>query len=297
MWLLFAFLAPMFYGVANVFDNFLVNKSFKNPATLAFYASLFSIIFVPFLLFFYKLSFPPISLIPIFLLLGIINVSYLYPYYKGLQSDDTSTAVSFFSLGRIFILIWAFFIVGEKLSTGKYIGVALIVIGTILLSVKGKLADIKLSKALFYILFAAFIISFEAVLMKYLFNHGVSVGVGVAGEMIASFVCALLFLLKKNTRTDIVTNFSTFKTKIPIFFVEEGATFLAFFTGSYALGIAPVSLVKSITIFSPFFVLMYAKLLGKKFPHFFNEQKGVGITLKKIFLFSITAIGVLLIAQ
>lgn len=297
MWLLFAFLAPMFYGVANVFDNFLTNKSFKNPATLAFYASLFSIIFVPFLLFFYKLSFPPISLVPIFLLLGIVNVAYLYPYYKGLQSDDTSTAVSFFSLGRIFIPIWAFFIVGEKLSTGEYTGVALIVIGTILLSMKGKLSDIKLSKALFYILLAAFIISFEAVLMKYLFNQGVSVGVGVAGEMIASFLCALLFLLNKATRKDILANFTTFKARIPIFFVEEGATFLAFFTGSYALDIAPVSLVKSITIFSPFFVLIYAKLLGKRFPDFFNEQKGIGITLKKVFLFSMIALGVFLVAH
>ncbi len=297
MWLLFAFLAPMFYGVANVFDNFLTNKSFKNPATLSFYASLFSIVFVPLLLFFYKLSFPPISLLPIFLLLGIVNVAYLYPYYKGLQSDDTSTAVSFFSLGRIFIPIWAFFIVGEKLTTGEYIGVALIVIGTILLSMKGKLSDIKLSKALFYILLAAFIISFEAVLMKYLFNHGVSVGVGVAGEIIASSLCALLFLLNKKTRIDIKMSFSTFRNTIPIFLAEEGATFLAFFTGSYALGIAPVSLVKSITIFSPFFVLIYAKLLGKRFPGFFNEQKGIGITLKKVILFSMTALGVILVAH
>jgi drug/metabolite transporter (DMT)-like permease len=297
MWLFFAFLAPMFFGIANVFDNFLVNKSFKNPATLVFYASLFSIIFVPFLLFFYKLSWPPLATIPIFLILGIVNTAYLYPYYKGLQSDDTSTAVSFFSLGRIFIPFWAFLIVGEKLSLEEYIGVILIIIGSILLSMKGSLKDIKLSKALFYILLAAFIISFEGVLLKYLFNGGVSVGVGVAGEMIASALCVLLLLFHKRTRIDIKQNFKIFKESVPIFLVEEGATFIAFFTGTYALGIAPVSLVKSITIFSPFFVLIYANLLGKRFPDFFNEQKGIGITFKKVLLFSITAIGVILVAH
>lgn len=297
MWLLFAFMAPMFYGVANVFDNFLINKNFRNPATLAFYASLFSVIFVPLLLFFYKLSFPPIKLLPIFLLLGTINVAYLYPYYKGLQSDDTSIAVSFFSLGRIFIPFSAFFIVGEKLSLEEYVGIALILIGSILLSIKGSIKDIKLSKALFYILLSAFIISFEGVLLKYLFNHGVSVGVGVAGEMIASSIFVLLFLFHKETRIDIQSNFSAFKQKIPVFFIEESATFLAFFAGSYALALAPVSLVKSITILSPFFVLLYAKLFGKKFPYLFNEQKGIGITFKKVILFTITAIGVILIAQ
>lgn len=297
MWLFYAFLAPMFFGIASIFDNFLTNKSFRSPVTLTFYASLFNVIFVPFLLFFYPLSFPPLALAPIFLLLGIINVIYLFPYYKGLQSDDTSTAVSFFGLARIFIPLWAFFIVGEKLTFEEYIGIVLIIVGSILLSMKGSIKDIRLSKALFYILTAAFIISFEGVLLKYLFNNGVSVGVGAAGEMITSFLCALLFLFHRKTRQDIKVSFSVFKKKIPIFFVEEGATFIAFFTGSYALAIAPVSLVKSITILSPFFVLIYAKLLGNKFPDFFNEQKGIGITLKKVILFSMTAFGVFLITH
>ena len=174
---------------------------------------------------------------------------------------------------------------------------ALIIIGAVLLSMKGHLKDIKFSKALFYILLAAFIISFESVLLKYLFNQGVSVGNGVAGEMIASALCVFFLLFNKRIRTDIFENFKNFKQKIPVFFAEEGATFIAFFSGSYALDIAPVSLVKSITILSPFFVLLYAKVFGKKFPNFFNEQKGVGVTLKKVLLFSMITIGVVLVAR
>jgi len=297
MWLFIALLAPMFYGIANISDSFLVNKNFKNPMTLTFYASFFAIIFVPLLFLFYHISLPQISLLPIFILLGIINVSYLYPYFKGLQKDDTSTAVSFFGLGRIFIPVLAFFIIGEKLSFGQYIGIIFIIIGSVLLSLRGSLKNIKFSKAIFYIFLASFIISFEGVLLKYLFKHGISVGTGVAGEMIASFLFIFLFLLHKKTRLDIGKNFSVFKNKIPLFFVEEGSTFIAFFAGSYALNMAPVSLVKSITIFTPFFVLTYAKLLGKKLPHLFNEQKGSGITLKKIILFSLTALGVFLITR
>lgn len=297
MWLFFAILAPIFYGIANIFDNFLINKNFRNPATLVFYASIVSLVFIPVVSIFYRLSLPSLTTLPVFFILGIVNVAYLYPYYKGLQSDDTSTAVSFFSLSRIFIPIWAFFIVGEKLSFEEYIGVACIIIGSILLSMKGSMRSIKLSKALFYILVSAFIISFEGVLLKYLFNHGVSIGNGVVGEIVASFLCVLLLLFHKKTRIDIKLNFLLFKKRLPFFFLEEGATFAAFFTGSIALGLAPVSLVKSITVFSPFFVLLYAKMLGSKYPTFFNEQKGLAVTFKKVLLFSVTAIGVILVAR
>jgi len=297
MWLIIALLAPIFYAVSNVFDNILANKSFKNPVTLTFYSSLFNVVFVLFLFLFSDLSFPQISFLPIFILLGIINVLYLFPYYKGLQSDDTSVVVSFFGLGRIFIPIWAFFIIGEQLSALKYIGIALVIIGSVLLSIKGSFKDIKFSKAIFYILLASFIISIEGVLLKYLFEQGVSVNNGVAWEMLISFIYTLFFLLHKKTRLDIVENFTLFKKKTLLFFVEEGATFVAFFSGSYALSIAPVSLVRGIGTLTPFFVLAYAKLLGKKYPYLFNEQIGVGNTLKKIILFSVTALGVFLIAR
>lgn len=297
MWLFIAFLSPMFYGIANISDNILTSKNFRNPMTLAFYVSFFALIFIPLLFFFFDLSLPNLSLVPIFILLGIINVLYLYPYYKGLQSDDTSTAVSFFSLGRIFTPIWAFFIVSEILTLDQYIGVILVIIGSVLLAIKGQIKNIRFSKAIFYILLAAFIISFEGVLLKYLFKHGVSVGTGVAGEMIASFLCTLLFLLHNKTRSDIFENFPVFIKKLPLFFIEEGSTFIAFLSGSYALSLAPVSIVKGISILTPFFVLAYAKLLNKKLPNLFKEKNGNSITLKKIILFSITALGVFLIAR
>jgi drug/metabolite transporter (DMT)-like permease len=297
MWLLIALVAPMFYGIANVSDSLLINKNFRNPLTLTFYASCFALIFVPIVFIFYPVSVPSISLIPIFILLGIINVLYLYPYYKGLQSDDTSTAVSFFALGRIFIPIWAFFVIGEKLSVGEYLGVGLVIVCSILLSMKGSLRKITFSKAILYILLSAFIISFEGVLLKYLFEHGVSVGTGVAGEMIFSFLCTLVLLASKKIRTDIIHSFSIFKENVPLFFIEEGATFVAFFTGSIALGMAPVTLVRGISSLTPFFVLAYAKVLGKKVPHLFNEQTNTSITLKKIIVFTITVLGVLLIAR
>ncbi len=212
MWIFIALLDPIFYGVANVFDNFLTNKSFENPIALAFYSSVFPVIFVPVLFLFYPLAIPSISTLPVFVLLGLINVTYLYPYYKGLQNDDTSTVISFFGLSRIFTLLWAFLIIGEKLLLQEYVGVILIILGSVFLSLNISIKKIRLSKALFYILVASLILSLEGVLLKYLFESGISVGIGMAGEIIFSAITASLFLLYKNTRTEIIKSFSTFRS-------------------------------------------------------------------------------------
>src|SRR3989344_6570196 len=161
MWLLIAFLAPAFYALSNVLDNFLANKKFKNPTTLAFYTSSFNILFLPVVFVFLNPKIPPVSALPILFLLGLINILYLYPYYKGLQSDDTSIAISFFGLGRIFIPILAFFIVGEVLMASQYLGVGLIVLSSTLLSLRGWRQNFKFSRAFWYIGLAAFILSFE----------------------------------------------------------------------------------------------------------------------------------------
>ena len=116
MWLFIAFLAPAFYGWSNIFDNFLANQKFKKPLVLAFYTSLFNIVFLPIIFLIQKPVLPAFEIIPIFVGLGMINILYLYPYYRGLQTEDTSIAVSFFSFGRIFIPILAYFIVGEVLT-------------------------------------------------------------------------------------------------------------------------------------------------------------------------------------
>lgn len=297
MWIFIALLSPIFYGIANIFDSFLANKNFRNPFVMTFYASIFATIFIPILFIFYDFQLPQLYTLPIFAILGFINVSYLYPYYKGLQSDDTSTTVSFFGLGRIFIPLWAFIVIGEKLTLNQYIGIIIIIISSIILSMKGPIKSFKFSKALFYILLAAFIISFEGILLKYLFEGGISVGVGISIEMLFTALFTFLFLLHKKTRIEIKNSFPLFIQKIPLFLCEEGATFVAFFMGTYALNIAPVSLVKSIGALTPVFVLIYAKVFSKKFPNLFKEQEGVSINLKKILMFIAMFIGIIMILK
>lgn len=297
MWLIPAFLAPALYACANVFDNVLINRKFKNPFILVFYTSLFNIVFLPILFLIQRPVLPATHAIPAFIGLGLVNLLYLYPYYRGLQTEDTSVAVSFFSLGRIFIPILAHFVIGEILTATQYAGIFLIIMSGVLLGLSRDKLRLRFSKAFWYIMVAAFIISFEGVLLKYLFGAGINWSTAIGGELIISFVLGISLLLYSRARKEILSQLTMFKSNIYLFGIEETFTFLAFAAEAFAIKLAPVSLAKSISTFTPFFVLLYAFLLGNKLPYLFKERVTTGSSVKKIALFTTMVLGVLLIAS
>lgn len=297
MWLFFAFLSPALYGVSQILDNFLTNRLFKNPWSLVLCASLLNIFFVPIIFFIETPVISSLKSLPIFIALGFIQFAYLYPYYRGLQSDDTSVNAALFGLGRIFVPILAFLIVGEVLTLNQYFGVFLIIFSSVFLSLQKNKTKFTFSKSFWYIGLASFMLSFEGVLVKLLFNQGINFSTVICGEMVmATFFSLPLFFFKK-VRREVVVPWSSIKIFGLILLVEELLTFLAFSSEIYAINRAPVTLVKSVVMFIPFFVLFYGRLLKNRFPKFFNEKIGNSAMFKKVALFCIMIIGIYLIAS
>lgn len=294
MWLLFALTTPFLWALAMTIDAFLSNRRFGRPMTLAFYASTFgNLAFLPFVFLVQRPTLPPAALVPVIFALGVINVGYLYPYYKGLQEADTSIVSALFSIGRIFIPILAFFIVGEKLGIGQYVGIALIILSCTLLSLERSLSRMKLNGAFWYIALAAFITAFEGVLYKYLFEHGVSWSTAVGGQYMASLMLILLVLFHGATRADIAANFGAFRIALPLFAAEEALSFLAFGSETFAISLAPVGVVKAVTMITSFCLLGYAVFFGRWFPDMFREHLDGGSVAKKIALFLVMVVGLI----
>lgn len=297
MWLLFAFLAPAFYAVAEIFDEFLANKKFKHPLTLVFYSTLFNLIFVPILFFFSPPTFPPLSTIPIFILLALVDVGYLYPYYRGLKVDDTSVVISFFAIGRIFIPVLAFLIIGEVLDLQQYLGIGIIIVSVVALGIHHSRKHFKLSKAMWYIGLAAFLLAFEGVFLKMLFDKGVDVSTAVGGQSILGLMFGCSLLLFGRVRRDAKATLPLFIKLSPLFLVEELFTFLGYVTESKAISLTSVSVVKGITMASPFFLLIYAWLGSSFFPTFFKEDLHRNNVLRKLFLFLVLIAGIILVKE
>src|SRR3989344_1587664 len=295
LWILIAFISPALHGFANVLDNYLTNKLFKSVWTLTFYSTFFNILFLPLVLLVEIPGLPPVSLLPFFFLVALIEVLYLYPYYKALQSDDTSVVSSLFSLGRIFVPVFAFLFVGEVLTLTQYLGFFIIILGSAALTLNNH-GILRFNRSLFYMLVCSILLALESVVYKYLFEN-VSWSTGFVWTTFFSSAIASCFLSVPKLRRDIHGQTSDLKRNIPVFAFEEFLTFGGSAASTYAISLVPVTLAKSIGAFQPFFVLIYALIIGKSFPQIFRESADRRTIVKKFMLFAIMVIGIILIVR
>lgn len=292
-WLFIAFLNPLLHGAANILDNYVSNRLFKNLTVLIFYSALFDLVFLPLIFFIGLPKWIEPALIPLFAIVGLTNILYLYPYYRALQSDDTSTVSSLFSLGKIFVPLLAFLIVGEVISPLQYLGFFIIIFTSALLTLNNARA-IKFNPSFFYMLLCSFILSFEIVIYKYIFTK-VDWITGLTYSSIASFLIIMTMGTWKKNRVHIVKEFSTFKNVAVLFGAEELLTFGGLAAITNAVSRAPVTVVEAIGSSQPFFVLLYALILGRFFPRAFRERPDKKSIIKKFFLFTIMILGIILI--
>ena len=146
LWLLFALIPAVGDGLGNIIDGHLSNKKFHNPWILLFYSGIMELLFLPFLLL-YRLpvifSFKIMLFFPIIAFLDFLTLIF---YYKALREDDTSIVASLFSLGKIFVPILAFFVVGERLSPLQYLAFFIIIFASTLLTATNDGGKIKFNK-------------------------------------------------------------------------------------------------------------------------------------------------------
>ncbi len=292
-WVLIAIFDPMLHGIANVFDNYLTNRIWKNTGSLVFYAIATNVIFIPFVFLIQRPDVPPISAIPWIVLVGILDVVYLFPYYRALRSDDTSTVSSLFSLGYVFVPLLAFLIVDEVLLAHQYVGFALIVLSSMAVTWSGRL---RFSRSFLYMALASLLVALEAVLYKYLFEE-MSWSTAFVWSNVASLVTLVPLLLWPSTVRAIKNSFGEFKKSGHIFVLEELMTFAGAAAMTYAIALAPVTLVEGIGALQPFFVLSYAMIFNRVLPGIFKERMDRRSLLKKFAFFGIMAIGVILILK
>lgn len=295
MRILFAFISPMSHALSNIVDNHLSNTLFKNTRTLIFYGNIVAILFLPLVCLVEMPDFlPPLSLIPFFILLALIEIGYLFPYYKALQYDDTSIVTSLFSLGKIFVPLLAFLMVGEVLTLAQYAGFFVIVLSGALLTLQSW--AFRLNRSFFYMLAVSLILSFEAVLYKYTFES-VSWSTSFVWTTLCVFCINFWFLAISTIRKDIQNNISTFRHSLPSMIGNWILDFVGNASSVYVISLIPVTLAKAIGSTQPLFVLVYALILGRFFPSLFKEKIDHQSIVKKIVLFLCIIIGVIIVVR
>jgi len=132
-------LASMQVGLTNVLAKITMKKvnSYMISAIRIFIGSLFIVIIVSIL--FGLDTLEPLYSIPYTILaLALLEIIFIFLYYRGIEIEGPLTATLFFLMGALVSVVLSYVILGEKLSGIGWVGGLLIMVGAYILIKKSK---------------------------------------------------------------------------------------------------------------------------------------------------------------
>lgn len=293
-WFLIGLLTPALSSIGNFIDKVLIERFSTRGATvgvLALYSSLFSVLVLTMLAF---VNPQVLNILPLnaawLVVAGVIEITSVLLYLNAMKEDDASTLVPLFQTIPVFSVVLGFFILGEVLGLTQSLLIIGVVIGSMVLTfnIEGKgLSRIKWAPLL--LMLGS---SFSFALYDALFKYGAleeqfwtavfwqHVGIALVG--IGIYVCSgrLRGAFHRNVHTNGARVFS-------LNLLNEALYVLGVAAYSYALLLAPIALVATVTAYQPIFVFLIGLGLTLWFPKILSEdirlktiiQKVVGITI------------------
>lgn len=300
-WFLIAIIGPVLYAMTNHIDKILLEKYFKEGGvgTLILFSSLLSALAIPFL-FLGDPTVLDVDLFNVFILgtIGLINIMLLWLYLMALKDDEASIIIVFYQLVPVIALILGYFILGEVLTKIQLIAMAIIILGTSIVSFDVN-SDNKFklrTKTIYYMTGASFLWALSGVIFKYValeenvwrslfWEHVVLVIVGaIIYFTIPTYRKHFKLAIKNNSKSILVLNFT-----------NEALFLLGNFAVAFAYLLAPVSLVLLTESFQPIFVFIIGLFLTLFFPHISSETINLKHFVQKLFAIIITGIGTIIL--
>jgi drug/metabolite transporter (DMT)-like permease len=300
-WLVFAFSGPVLWAISTHLDKYLVERFFKHSdvAVLLVFTALIGAAMLPFI----WLHEPAVldrdaGSVALMTLSGILYMTAILFYLLALRSEEASVVAPFFQASPLIGYVLAYFVLGELLSARQMLGGALIVGGTLIVSVqwggsagrfKGRLAMLMLA--------CGFMLALSALIFKFFALHDefwTTAFWSFAGQALAG-LAVLLFASYRQQFIALVRSNTTALLTI------GSANELINLGGSlgmrYALMFAPLSIVQAIGSTTTLFVFGFGAVLSLFFPSLGREQLSLRELTQKGVAALLVALGVVLVTR
>ncbi len=208
MWILIALISAAFNGAMIVYDKHLLNDHALSPLALgAFRAMVTAVLTLPFVFIFQETG---ALANPVFWLAAVANTAFVTALtmimFRVLSKHDASLVASMFAAEPLFVIITAYFLLGETVSLYGFLGILVIIAGSVLLQksrVKGewetKFYHSPWTAIIMAMVFAACATAFSKMA---LLNGGVFIYLSLRYGMQSVVYLALLTLMKSGKPFD-----------------------------------------------------------------------------------------------
>jgi drug/metabolite transporter (DMT)-like permease len=294
-WIFFALLAPLLWAFTNFIDKYAIEKYTKNAHDFIFFCSFLDWIF--FVVLFLNFGLPEFTLfwfVPI--IIGMLYTSADWFYSKALRVTETSQVIISFKLVPVFTLLFGFFFLNQKISSIDTIAFAIVILGSLFISLEKVEGIFKITQGTKWIIsaiiiWASIMVGIDWILAKILFWQYLTLetlGKGIAGTS--------LIVLPK-TRNDLVDSIK--KATIGKYFCFSLSGCLnfcgEFFVKKALLLGSSAGLVTVVTQIQSVYGVIIGVILTLCFPHLIQEDISKENIIKKILGILIMFIGIYLL--
>lgn len=294
-WLVFATLAYFVWATNNLIAKVLISKHI--PGQTIYIIALGTFSFLPLLLVPLRgLVIPPLPLLGLALVTGILYVVVLAPYYQALQLEEASRVIPLWRFTPLFVLLFSGNLIGESLNFPQFLAFFGLGIGGFLVSLKKLDRQLLLSPAFYLMLFSSLIAGLYNTLTKLIYLNLPYLDAFTwirLGTAIGAF-CILLLPQKRLEVVNILRNTnSTFQGWLAF---HEGLNFTGLIFHNIAVTLAPISLVSASSGIQPIFVLGLSVLLTFIRPDLIQEDLRKTVILQKVGAIGLIVIGTIILS-
>jgi drug/metabolite transporter (DMT)-like permease len=300
-WFLIAISAPVLWAVVNIADQYIVEKHAKGEhpvGALVLFSSLIGLLvalgiglFTKGLLIFSNAT------IALLMLAGIVHAVWIMTYLRALELDEVSSIAAWFLTAPVFSYVLSYFVLGEQLTKSQLLGGCIILFGALILSLDFTKRKVAFkTKVGLLMLTSCFLIAVVSVLFKYVTvensfwqaSFWEYAGLGFAG--------VVLLIAKPSYRRAFRDMWKTGGTRIlSLNMGSESLTIVANLLSSFAILLAPITLVYIVNSYQPVIVLLMTYICTRYFPNIITEQFAFRTLAPKLIAIGVMIVGTVFI--
>lgn len=295
LWLFFALVAPLLFGVGGVLDKFMRDRHLStfNLSIVTGISWFWVVALLPFIGFDFGAASVVVVLAGFFA--GVLLFANGFPYFHALSLEEASRVVPLWSLSSVMVLVIAFFFLGERLGFYDFAGFVLVVAGAFLVSSSNLAGVFRPGKVFFLMSVACFFTSVSFVIAKWLYGFAsfwevaFFLGLGIA-------VSALVVLVVSGRSVVFVRDIFNLRKAFFVLLLRELTLVCGMLAFGFALMLGSASLTSALSELAGFFTFVFAVFLSFRLPGFFVERVDKKTLLTKALAIAMIVAGVFAIS-
>jgi len=291
-WILFSILAALIWAIVNTIDKFVLTKWVKNPIVPMMILGIVGLTMSLCIFIFQGFSYLSSGLIVLTLVGGCFYFLGNLFYFQAVKRGEISRVVPLYHLTPLFVLIFAASFLGEIFTLTRYFGIALLIVGSILIS-KNNLLKIKFSKAFWFMILSVLTFTVYILITKYVLNF-TDFWTAFAYNKIGGLLILIpIFYFNFKDLKETVKKHG--KKVLGVITLSEtlSATGALFYTMAASVGF--ITLVEVLTSLQSLFLFFIVTTISTFYPKILKEKINKRIVITKILAIVIMIVGAFLV--